>query len=533
MVLATTSIDKTPPATWILPSIPHRAPAGLTGYTTTSTSSSSSSSKHLSSGTFRGSKESDAACLQKSIGFLPLKPHQLQVVDRLMKHDVHGVLCAYTVGSGKTLAAIAVAEALRRCYTGTRIKGAVVVVPASLVNNFEKELYKFHIAEVARYDVMSIEKFVNHPPNLADRILIIDEAHNLRNSKGKMSSAIQTEAKKAVKVLLLTGTPVANYPYEIAALLNMIIDPSETMLPTEPLKWNKLLGSTGLQDNDTDLIEPLRSIVAKHVLYYSPSDRRDYPTLSSETTFVAMDEKQALEHQKVAKGIRLTVRNLEKTVTRGGGLPAFFVGPRQISNGIDERGGPKFRIALDRIKQAVAKGRKSLIYSFFLGRGLYYMTALLEEAKIDYAIFSGGETKAQKEDAVKRFNSGSLKVLLISGSGAEGLDLKFTNYVHLMESSWNEAMTQQVIGRACRYKSHEVTEGISKKKVARIPKTVHVYRYISTLPELDGSVAQSLANYKGYKALLHFSADEILQQMALAKNAHCMRFLKGLIRTTS
>ena len=49
---------------------------------------------------------------------------------------------------------------------------------------------------------------------------------------------------------------------------------------------------------------------------------------------------------------------------------------------------------------------------------------------------------------------GDLKVLLISGAGAEGLDLKGTQLVQIMEPHWNEARIKQVIGRGVRHQSH-------------------------------------------------------------------------------
>jgi len=48
-----------------------------------------------------------------------------------------------------------------------------------------------------------------------------------------------------------------------------------------------------------------------------------------------------------------------------------------------------------------------------------------------------------------------IKVLMISASGAEGINLRNTRYVHVMEPYWNMVRIDQVVGRARRICSHE------------------------------------------------------------------------------
>ena len=87
-------------------------------------------------------------------------------------------------------------------------------------------------------------------------------------------------------------------------------------------------------------------------------------------------------------------------------------------------------------------------------------------------------------------SAGSLfqNVLLISKSGSEGLDLKGTNYIIIMEPQWNENSIEQIIGRGVRYKSHE---GLPKSK-----QLVTVYKLYAIKPqeykELDSKLQQQL-----------------------------------------
>ena len=59
-----------------------------------------------------------------------------------------------------------------------------------------------------------------------------------------------------------------------------------------------------------------------------------------------------------------------------------------------------------------------------------------------------------RAEIVARYNNDGLDVLFISKAGGEGLDLKGTRQMILMESGWNENTERQVVGRGARFRSH-------------------------------------------------------------------------------
>ena len=81
-----------------------------------------------------------------------------------------------------------------------------------------------------------------------------------------------------------------------------------------------------------------------------------------------------------------------------------------------------------------------------------------------------------------------VKVFMITASGAEGITLKNTRYVHIMEPYWHPVRIEQVIGRARRICSHEALEDDEKK--------VDVFIYLAVFSEeqmkTDGKVSQEL-----------------------------------------
>ena len=53
-------------------------------------------------------------------------------------------------------------------------------------------------------------------------------------------------------------------------------------------------------------------------------------------------------------------------------------------------------------------------------------------------------------------NGEVIKALMITSSGAEGINLKNTRFVHIVEPYWHMVRLEQVVGRARRICSHKL-----------------------------------------------------------------------------
>ena len=84
-------------------------------------------------------------------------------------------------------------------------------------------------------------------------------------------------------------------------------------------------------------------------------------------------------------------------------------------------------------------------------------------------------TALQKEEKNSNKMGDIIKVLMITASGAEGINLKNTRFVHLVEPYWHNVRTEQVIGRARRICSHQ--------DLPEELRTVQVFMYIMVLPK--------------------------------------------------
>jgi hypothetical protein len=96
---------------------------------------------------------------------------------------------------------------------------------------------------------------------------------------------------------------------------------------------------------------------------------------------------------------------------------------------------------------------------------LYTGTEDSEKRELIRIIYNGEWEKAPKNisDELRRISSNNefgeiIKLLMITASGSEGINLRNTRYVHIMEPYWNPARIDQVVGRARRICSHKNLE---------------------------------------------------------------------------
>jgi superfamily II DNA/RNA helicase len=138
---------------------------------------------------------------------------------------------------------------------------------------------------------------------------------------------------------------------------------------------------------------------------------------------------------------------------------------------------PKIQRAIDElIKQRQQNpNHRAVIYSNYLDAGLKPYARALSQQNIPHAFFTGNINKSVRDQSVKDYNAGKMPVMLVSGAGAEGLDLKNTRLIQMLDPAYNNAKLDQVQGRGIRYKSHE--------ELPEDQRHVHIQKFYSTKPE--------------------------------------------------
>ncbi|ARA72259.1 hypothetical protein BNJ_00447 [Kaumoebavirus] len=114
---------------------------------------------------------------------------------------------------------------------------------------------------------------------------------------------------------------------------------------------------------------------------------------------------------------------------------------------------------------------------------------------LKYAVISGEVPAEVREAILEEFNkaenkSGSrIAVLLVTATGAIGLDLKSVRSVHILEPYWNYALIIQIIARAVRINSHMYLDREHWK--------VQPYIYFSDYPESEKPKNEAEKKAKG------------------------------------
>jgi len=459
--------------------------------------------------------------------------HQRRVVDKIKSADRDGLLVYHGLGSGKTLTSIAAATELNMPVT--------VIAPASLQSNYAKELHK-HLGGIPdNVNIISYNKALANPSLIGTGLVVIDEVHNLGKKESKRSKLLE-RASMAKKRLFLTGTPVRNDPSEIAPIINAIA--GEDLLPenkadfytqyvaqkqVDPGFVHRLRGVTPGVDyklkNKQQLAELVRGLID-----YEAAKGDEFPGVKEKHIYVPMSEKQQKVYDFVAGNIPFSIRYkmenmLPPSKAESRGLNNFLQAVRQVANTPAAYDGGGFGTTpADAAKLVVAKDNlikhlnstphgKALIYSNYLDSGVRPYSDMLKDEDIAYGMLTGDIPMDQRAKMVDDYNKDVIKALLISSAGGEGLDLKGTSLIQVLEPHWNDEKLNQIKGRGVRYQSHS--------HLPEDAQNVTVENYISVRPQTyiqkllgrkaDASVDEYLRSLSSRKDLLNKELLEVLK----------------------
>lgn len=149
-----------------------------------------------------------------------LRPHQERALKKLDKS--HGVILAHGTGTGKTMTFL---TALERAQKKDKKGRSLIVAPASLTTNIDKEIEKHNLKiNLDKVDVMSYEKATIDSEKLKKNkyiLAIADEAHKLRNPGTQRHTELSDIIQNADNRILATATSSYNHIVDTAPLINI------------------------------------------------------------------------------------------------------------------------------------------------------------------------------------------------------------------------------------------------------------------------------------------------------------------------
>lgn len=383
-----------------------------------------------------------------------------------------GACLADDMGLGKTVQMIAYLEH-HRIHLGGH---ALLLLPASLIGNWQKEIEKFapeltfqilHKSGVKAGEELHVNEncflcittygMALRQEELALRkwdLLILDEAQAIKNAGTKQSRAVK--AIPASMRIAMTGTPIENRLADLWSLFDFL---NKGLLGT-PKEFAALMKQ--MQDNEMGYAR-LRKMVNPFILRRLKTDRSiisDLPDKIEIREYAAMSKKQITLYKKLVDEIAVKLEASDG-IGRKGLVLAGIMKFKQICNhpdqylGLEEfkkENSGKFE-QLEQICETIYEKRERVIVftqfremteplSDFLA-GIFHKRGL---------VLHGGTPVKQRNAMVEAFNGEDYVPYMVLSlkAGGVGLNLTSANHVIHFDRWWNPAVENQATDRAFR-----------------------------------------------------------------------------------
>lgn len=401
-----------------------------------------------------------------------LRPYQRRGVAWLADMTDLGLggVLADDMGLGKTIQLIAL-------HLHRRGKGhgpTLVVCPATLVGNWERELARFAPSvAVRRYhgpgrtleglgdDDVAITTYGilrRDADRLAERswgIVVADEAQYVKNPSS--TTARMLRRVPAGARLAMTGTPVENRLTELWALLDWttpgLLGPVDSFRRTVAIPVER--------DRDPEATERFSRLVAPFLLRRRKDDPTVAPDLPPKTETdhpVQLTAEQAGLYRATVEEILEAIERAEGIERRGLVLklltalkqicnhPAHYLGQHGPLEG---RSG-KLEAFDDLVAAITDAGDSTLVFTQYVAMG-QLLLARLAELGIPAELLHGSDPLGRRTAMVDRFQAGSFPVFVVSlKAGGTGLNLTRATHVVHYDRWWNPAVENQASDRAWR-----------------------------------------------------------------------------------
>jgi SNF2 family DNA or RNA helicase len=402
-------------------------------------------------------------------------PHQLETAKKVIEEMNGKAILADEVGLGKTIEAGLI---LKEYMIRGLVKKVLILVPASLVSQWAAELnQKFYIPAVPQRKsyvweqcdvvISSIDTAKRNPHRdiIFEQdydMVIIDEAHKLKNSKTKNYQFAQQLKKKFC--LLLTATPVQNKVEEIFNLVSLLKPGhlgNQTNFEEEfSAKKRSLSNDQHLKDlinkvmirnrrGDTGIDWPKRHVKTVPITF-TKEEQELYDTICAvkhRTTSITNSQFSLLTLQREAcsskEAALMTLKNMLQKDEVSDDTQTIV---QEIAEKINN---VKTNSKAEKVVELVNKiDGKVIVFTEYRATQLY-LQWFLQQHGISSVPFRGG-FKRGKKDWMKQLFRDHAQVLIATEAGGEGINLQFCQNIINYDLPWNPMRIEQRIGRIHR-----------------------------------------------------------------------------------
>ena len=404
-----------------------------------------------------------------------LRPYQktgyswMQYMNRLG----FGACLADDMGLGKTIEVITFLEYLRKNRKDAK---GLLIVPASLLGNWESELQKF--APAMTYQILhgrgdsvltdmlrnntafltiTTYGMASHLTELRETVwdcLILDEAQAIKNPGTKQTQSIKKLQAKGR--IAMTGTPIENELTNLWSLFDFL---------------DKGLLGTSKEFSDyakrlTDHPEGyarLRALVSPFILRRVKTDRRiisDLPDKMEIVDYCPLSKKQIVLYRKQIRFLEESIGQTDG-IQRKGLVLASLTKLKQICNHPDQYLGQedyapeesgKFGLLRELCETIYEKRERVIVFTQYREITEFLAAYLTEIFHARGLVLHGGTPVRQRTAMVREFNGEDYVPFMVLSvkAGGTGLNLTAANHVIHFDRWWNPAVENQATDRAFR-----------------------------------------------------------------------------------
>lgn len=400
--------------------------------------------------------------------------HQLACAQQVVEEMNGRAILADEVGLGKTIEAGLI---LKEYMLRGLVKKALILVPASLVNQWGQELaQKFYIPAVTarkkplwdQQDIMitSIDTAKRDPHR--DKILsqdydfvLVDEAHKLKNSQTKNYQFVRSLKKKYC--LLLTATPIQNKLTDIFNLVSILKPGFLGDYESFSKKFNK-------KNRNAEDDQYLKRLIQKVMVRNRREDTNiKWTKRKVETIYVDFTQREADLYQKIEKALANKSRFSSLVYLRelcSSREACFLSLKKDIEQETDHNAKknkidllheieqlPQHAKAIEAVELVKSINDKCIIFTEYRATQVY-LQWLLQQHGIKSVPFRGG-FKRGKKDWMKQLFENQVQVMIATEAGGEGINLQFCSHLINYDLPWNPMRLEQRIGRIHRFGQKE------------------------------------------------------------------------------
>ena len=393
-----------------------------------------------------------------------------------------GACLADDMGLGKTIQALAFLNIMKSKLkeSGKPYKASLLVIPASLIANWENEIrrfspnIKFYIAHpgansgkkgvpkdkesldgfdlvITTYTLVQKYKWLQ---SYSWNYIILDEAQAIKNPGTKKAKAIKKLS--SCNRIIMTGTPIENRLSDLWSLFDFL-NPGLLGNAREFKKFSKNL------NHDTSGYSRLRKIIGPYILRRLKTDRAvisDLPQKVEMKTYAPLSKKQILLYENLVKEIKGAIAETEG-IQRKGLILSSLMKFKQICNhpdqysgtgGFEEKDSGKFLRLREICETIYEKREKVLVFTQFkeITEPLHdFLESIFNRKGL---ILHGSVAVVKRKTIIEQFQSQHYVPFMVLSLkvGGVGLNLTEANHVIHFDRWWNPAVENQATDRVFR-----------------------------------------------------------------------------------